>query len=63
MQSCPKCDKKCQKLLAVSREDNKTMICDECGTKEALNSLPAGILTPQERKRITLRKSYMEKLG
>ena len=36
------------RLLAVSRIDNKTMICDDCGTMEALDSVPHGILTPQE---------------
>lgn len=54
MYKCPKCKKKYERLLAVSREDNKTMICDECGTKEALDSLPKGILTPQERTRIAV---------
>ena len=33
---CPKCKKKVSKLLALSREDNKTMICDACGILEAL---------------------------
>jgi zinc finger protein 775 len=27
-----------ERLLALSRTDNKTMICDECGTKEALDA-------------------------
>ncbi len=36
---CPKCGKDFLRLLAVSREDNKTMICDECGTKEALEAV------------------------
>lgn len=67
MKICPKCGRSFDRLLALSRTDNKTMICDECGTKEALDSagLPAGdpvreyILkdiyhggaTPQERAR------------
>ena len=49
MKICPKCGKEYPRLLAVSRTDNETMICDECGTMEALDSLPQGILTPQER--------------
>lgn len=54
MQICPKCKGKFDRLLALSREDNKTMICDACGTMEALESLPHGILTPQERTRIAV---------
>ena len=54
MKRCPKCGRTCDRLLALSRTDNKTMICDECGTKEALDSLPNGILTPQERTRIAV---------
>ncbi len=33
---CPKCGKEVDRLLALSRRDNKTLICDECGTVEAL---------------------------
>lgn len=32
---CPKCGKEYTKLLALSRKDNKTMICDSCGMQEA----------------------------
>lgn len=46
---CPRCGKSFEKLLALSRTDNKTMICDECGTMEALESVSDGTLTPQER--------------
>ena len=52
MKICPKCGRKFERLLAVSRIDNKTMICDNCGTMEALDSVPHGILTPQERIQI-----------
>ena len=51
---CPKCGRKCERLLALSRVDNKTMICDDCGTMEALDSVPHGRLTPQERRRIAV---------
>lgn len=51
---CPRCGRKFERLLALSRKDNKTMICDECGTMEALDSVPHGILTPQERTRIAV---------
>ncbi len=51
MKTCPKCGRKYERLLALSRADNKTMICDECGIMEALESLPEGVLSPQERTR------------
>lgn len=52
MKKCPKCGGSFERLLAVSRTDNKTMICDKCSIMEALDSLPKGTLTPQERTRI-----------
>lgn len=33
---CPKCGKIYYDYPALSREDNKTEICPECGKKEAL---------------------------
>lgn len=54
MRLCPKCGRKFERLLAVSRVDNKTMICDGCGIMEALDSVPHGIFTPQERTRIAV---------
>ncbi len=35
---CPKCGRSFTKLLALSRTDNKTMVCDKCGIMEALNN-------------------------
>lgn len=54
MKICPKCGRSFDRLLAVSRIDNETMICDECGTMEALESLSHGVLTPQERTQIAV---------
>lgn len=54
MKICPKCGRKFERLLAVSRMDNKTMVCDDCGIMEALESLPYRSLTPQERTRIAV---------
>ena len=34
---CPKCGKYYVGYPALSREDNKTEICPECGTKEAIS--------------------------
>ncbi len=54
MKICPRCGRKFERLLALSRADNKTMICDECGIMEALDSLPPGRLSPQEKTRIAV---------
>ena len=54
MKICPKCGRRFERLLAVSRMDNKTMICDECGLMEALHSVPPEVLPPQERTRIAV---------
>lgn len=54
MKVCPKCGRKFERLLAVSRMDNKTMVCDDCGIMEALESFPCRSLTPQERTRIVM---------
>lgn len=54
MKMCPKCGRSFDRLLALSRTDNETMICDECGTMEALDSLPQGILTPLELTQIAV---------
>lgn len=36
---CPKCHKQYSGYPAISREDNKTEICPECGQLEALAML------------------------
>lgn len=36
MRKCPKCNRLYSDYPAISRRDNKTEICSECGTKEAL---------------------------
>ena len=34
---CPKCGKEMKRpFVALSRKDNKTEICPDCGTREAL---------------------------
>lgn len=33
---CPSCGKKYSERPALSRKDNETLICADCGTKEAL---------------------------
>lgn len=36
---CPKCGKIYNGVPALSRKDNETMICPDCGTREALESI------------------------
>lgn len=36
---CPKCGRTYTEYPALSRVDNETAICPDCGTKEALDSL------------------------
>ena len=34
---CPKCDAEMHKpFVALSRDDNRTKVCPDCGTKEAI---------------------------
>ena len=35
---CPICGNEYDRLLALSRTDNETPICDECGVKQALDT-------------------------
>ena len=36
---CPKCGKEYHGTPALSRVDNETYICPDCGTREALESI------------------------
>ena len=36
MNKCPRCDKEMKEYPALSRRDNKTDICGDCGTVEGL---------------------------
>jgi hypothetical protein len=36
MKKCPKCKEEYTGYPAISRDDNKTKVCSDCGTKEAL---------------------------
>lgn len=36
---CPKCGKEYHGVPALSRVDNETFICPDCGTREALASI------------------------
>ncbi len=39
---CPKCGKTYKAPPALSKADNTTFICPDCGTREALESLGVG---------------------
>lgn len=39
---CPRCGKAYHGFPALSREDNETYICPDCGTREALESIGIG---------------------
>ena len=39
---CPRCGKPYFERPAVSRLDNETLICPDCGTREALESIGVG---------------------
>lgn len=36
---CPQCGKSYRAVPALSRVDGKTLICPDCGTREALKSI------------------------
>lgn len=38
IQRCPKCHKEFTEYPAISREDNETEICPECGIREAVEA-------------------------
>lgn len=46
---CPKCGRSYNDHPAVSRTDNQTLICPDCGTREALESIR---VTPEEQDHI-----------
>ena len=39
IRTCPRCGKTYSGHPALSRADNETMICPDCGTREALESI------------------------
>ena len=45
---CPKCGQSYKGRPALSREDNKTLICPDCGAREALESIGVDINEQEE---------------
>lgn len=56
---CPHCGKAYQGSPALSRTDNETLICPDCGTREALGSIG---VKPSEQEAIleTIHRSMQE---
>ena len=46
---CPKCHKHYRGHPALSREDNKTKICPECGQREALEAFQGYLKIKHEK--------------
>ena len=46
---CPLCGRTYHGAPALSREDNETLICPDCGTRQALQSIGVG---PSEQEQI-----------
>ena len=45
---CPVCGREYHDAPALSRVDNTTLICPDCGTREALNSIGVGEAEQEE---------------
>lgn len=49
IRACPLCGKTYGEVPALSRTDNETLICPDCGTRQALESIG---IDAEERERI-----------
>lgn len=49
IRACPLCGKTYGEAPALSRADNETLICPDCGTRQALESIG---IDAEERERI-----------
>lgn len=45
---CPKCGQSYKGRPALSREDDKTLICPDCGVREALESIGVDVIEQEE---------------
>lgn len=60
MKICPKCQKGYRGRSAVSRADNATLICPDCGAKEALESM--GVGADEQNKILKIIHKYSKNL-
>ena len=49
LRACPICGKTYIETPALSRTDNETLICPDCGTRQALESIG---ISPEEQEKI-----------
>ena len=56
---CPICGMEYTGHPALSRDDNKTLICPDCGTRQALESIGVGAIEQEEIIQ-TIRRYYAE---
>lgn len=54
---CPRCGKAYVGYPAISRKDNKSSICPDCGTREALESI--GVKEDEREKIIAVMHRYI----
>ena len=55
---CPICGRAYHGAQALSREDNKTLICPDCGTRQALQSI--GVDTAEQEQIIETIHRHMQ---
>lgn len=60
IKTCPRCGGVYSGAAALSRQDNQTPICPDCGTREALESLGVGA-EEQESILETIHRSHRER--
>jgi len=48
MRTCPRCGATYTAHPALSRKDNETLICPDCGTREALESIGVDIAEQEQ---------------
>ena len=58
---CPRCGKPYFERPALSRVDNETLICPDCGTREALADL--GVSVEEQESIINSIHGYMSETG
>lgn len=54
LRTCPRCGNRIIGYPAVSRYDNKTEICSDCGTEEALENMMGYITNPNTGEKVSL---------
>lgn len=59
MAVCPRCGKTYYERPALSRADNETLICPDCGTREALESI--GVDTREQEKILAIIRRSSER--